>query len=528
MKNSRAYVLVLILFCGQTAIAADTSTITSVILYPGAATIERTVKVAPRTNRIELAGLPANFDPQTVRVETDARIQVGEVSILDTGRAQAIGAREAEIEARIQALNDQKSVIDIEAKSAELVRDYLARLSATPSEGGNKIQPVAADPQALAGVIDVIARSGRDAFGRLQRVEVQKRELDKQIQTLQRDLAKIRSGAKDARSIVVNLNATGGGDLRVSYQVRGAGWRPAYRADLDSASSRVAIERQAVVTQTTGEDWSGVRVRLATSQPRLSPQGPEPTLWTIAIRPPRPQASAPAALARERTEGRALSATMDTVSGFDITEIQSTFATEFEVPGKFDVPADGRQVTLNLSKQVIPVKQRIRIVPRAENAAFVTAEAERPEGVWLAGPIQLFRDGNFVGTTQWNSQTPDKFRFSFGRDDRTRVTVNRVSDRSGDSGFLGNRAEREVGYLYTISSSHKSNVELLVLDAAPTSTADAIEVRTTFEPRPTANNWENRQGVHAWEQTLQPGATFKVNVGYAITYPKDAAVTGLP
>ena len=137
MKNRHAFALCSILLFGKSALAADSSVITSVILYPGAATIERTVKVAPRTNRIELAGLPANFDPQTVRVETDARIHVGEVSILDTGRAQAIGAREAEIEARIQALNDQKSVIDIEAKSAELVRDYLARLSSTPGEGGN-------------------------------------------------------------------------------------------------------------------------------------------------------------------------------------------------------------------------------------------------------------------------------------------------------------------------------------------------------------------------------------------------------
>ena len=528
MKNPPAYVLVLLLFGGETALAADASTITSVVLYPGAATIERTVKVAPRANRIELSGLPANFDPQTVRVETDARIQVGEVSILDTGRAQAISAREAEMEAKIQALNDQKSVLDIEAKSAELVRDYLMRLSATPGEGGNKIQPVAADPQALAGVIDVIARSGRDAFGRLQRVEVQKRELDKQIQALQRDLAKIRSGAKDARTIVVNLNAAGGGNLRVSYQVRGAGWRPTYRAALDSASSRVEIERQAVVTQTTGEDWSGVKVKLATSQPRLAPQGVEPTPWTVAIRQSRPQASAPAALARERMDARVMSESVDSLLAGAISETQSTFATEFDVPGKIDVPADGRQVTLNLSKQVIPVKQRIRVVPRAENAAFVTAEAERPEGVWLAGPIQLFRDGNFVGTTQWNSQATDKFRFSFGRDDRTRVTVNRVRERSGDSGFLGNRAEREVGYVYTITSSHKSNVELVVLDAAPTSTADAIEVRTIFEPKPTANNWENRQGVHAWEQTLQPGASLKVNVGHTISYPKDAAVTGLP
>jgi hypothetical protein len=95
----------------------------------------------------------------------------------------------------------------------------------------------------------------------MQRVEAQKRELDKQIQALQSDLKRIRSGAKDARTIVVNLVVDGAGDMRVSYQVRGAGWSPTYRAALDSASSRVEPERQAVVSQTTGEDWTGVKIR---------------------------------------------------------------------------------------------------------------------------------------------------------------------------------------------------------------------------------------------------------------------------
>jgi uncharacterized protein (TIGR02231 family) len=440
MKNHLVLVLLSIPLFVENAFAADASTITNVLLYPGSATIERTVKVAARATRVELTGLPANFDPQTLRVESDARIQVGEVAVHDAGRAQAVGARESEIEAKIQALTDQKSVFDIDAKSAELVRDYLARLGGTPNDGGKL--PSTGDPQSLSAVIEVIARSGRDAFVRLQRVEVQKRELDKQIQALQRDLTKIRSGAKDARSIVVNLTASGASELRVSYQVRGAAWRPTYRAALDSASSSVNLERQAVVTQTTGEDWSGVKIKLSTSQPRLSPQGPEPNPWTVAIRPPRPPASGPATT-KARPMGEIASAAADSLTAQSITELQSTFATEFEVPGRIDVPSDGRQVTLNLSKQVIPVKQRIRVVPRVDTAAFVTIEADRPEGVWPAGNIQLYRDGDFVGTAPWNTQSSEKFRFPFGRDDRTRVTVDRVRDRSGDGGFLGNRAERE-------------------------------------------------------------------------------------
>ena len=526
MKKYRyIFALITILICGDHAFAADTSVITSVILYPGNATIERTARVAARASRVELTGLPANFDPQSVRVEADARIHVGEVSVHDTGRAQAVGGREADVEAKIQALTDQKSVLDIDAKSAELVRDYLGRLGGTPVDGGNKPQSSTVDPQSLSAVIETISRSGRDAFSRMQRVDAQKRDLDKQIQALQSDLKRIRSGAKDARTIVVNLVADGAGDIRVSYQVRGAGWRPTYRAALDSASSRIELERQAVVSQTTGEDWTGTKIKLSTSQPRLSPQGPEPNPWTLSVRPPRAPATAPSAA---RGSGLSLQSLSEGMSGSTVSELQGTFATEFEVPGKFNVPSDGRQVTVSLSKQVVPVKQRIRVVPRMDTSAFVIAEADRPEGIWLAGNIQLYLDGNFVGTTQWNSQASDKFRFSVGRDDRTRVIVNRVRDRSGDSGFLGNRTEREVGYTFTLTSMHKSPVEILILESSPVSTADSIEVKSTFEPKPTAENWENKQGINAWERSLQPGTTLKVNVGYTISYPKEISVIGLP
>ena len=494
------------------------SVITSVVLYPGNATIERTVKVATGTQRLELSGLPANFDPQSVRVEADPRIHVGEVSVHDVGRAQAVGSREADIEAKIQALADQKAVLDIDAKSAELVRDYLGRLGGTPVDSGNKLPSAAVDPQSLAAVIEIISRSGRDAFSRLQRVEAQKRELDKQIQALERDLKRIRSGAKDVRSIMINLVAEGPGDIRVSYQVRGLGWRPAYRAALDSTASRVELVRQAVISQTTGEDWKGVKLKLSTAQPRLSPQGPEPNPWTVSVRPP----------ARPRSAERADALSARAALMPALAELQSTFATEFEVPGTVDVPSDGRQMTVSLSKEAMAVKQRVRVVPRVDTTAFVTAETERPEGVWLAGSIQLYRDGHFVGSAQWNPQSSEKFKFSFGRDDRTRVTADRVKERSGDSGFLGNRVEREVGYTYRLTNMHTSPIEILILDSSPVSTADSIDVTTTFDPKPTAENWENKRGVNAWERSLEPGANLKVNVGYTISDPKELSIIGLP
>src|SRR5262245_37011223 len=76
------------------AYAQDASRITAVTLYPGSATVERTARVEPGMAVLRLTGLPANFDPQSVRVEADAGVAIGEVSTQDVSRVQSANSRE--------------------------------------------------------------------------------------------------------------------------------------------------------------------------------------------------------------------------------------------------------------------------------------------------------------------------------------------------------------------------------------------------------------------------------------------------
>ncbi len=511
--------------CG-TAIAQDASRITAVTLYPGSATIERSARVTPGMTRLEISGLPANFDPQTVRVERGPGVYIGEVSTKDQSRTAASNARESAIEEKIQALKDRQAVLEVDARSAQMTAEFISRLGAP---AGEKPAPIP-NARSLAETIEAVRRGGSDAFGRIQKVQVQKREIDKQIRALERDLARLKSGAKDVRTIAVGVSAERPGELRVSYQVNGAGWRPAYRAGLDSAGSKVLLERQGAISQTTGEDWTNVKLKLSTGQPRLSPQGAEPRPWKLSLLSPSADrlseissgvvaAKAPAALMRAKADEPRQETPL---------EVQTTFATEFEVPGAVSLPSDGRRLTVSLAKLALPVKMRLRVVPRQDAQAIVTAEAERPEGVWLAGDIQLYRDGNYVGATSWNPQTSAALVLPFGRDSLVRVKVDRAKDRNGSGGIIGQRNEREVSDLYTLTSHHKTPVELLVLESSPVSTNDQIKVEAKFEPKPTDENWEERQGVVAWARSIAPNQTLKFSVGYAISYPKDSAVVGLP
>lgn len=512
--------------------AGTNAPVTSVTLYPGSASITRTAQVAPGENEVVLAGLPANFNTQTMRVHASSGLRVGEVTTLDAAGSQALNPAEAALAAKIEALQDQKAVLDAEVKSATVVKNYLESYN---GGGDDKPRPTV-DAKALSGVIDTLGRGVSNALLKIQKLALQQRGLDKQIDVLQRDLARLQSGAKDTRAVSVRLQGDKGGTVTVSYQLNNAGWKPGYRASLDSSASTVELARMATVAQSTGEDWSNVKLTLSTSQPRQSPVGREAQPWLLSWRPHQPAAYAqdmvkaapPPAPMAERVVVTGSRARADNeVDKSLMSEVQGTFATEFEVPGRVNLASDGRQVTLSLSTQMLAAKQHLRVTPRLERFAIVMAETARPDGVWPQGNLQLFRDGSYVGATHWNLQEGKRAEFAFGRDDLLKVSVDAVDGMAGSKGLFGSRASHSTADVFTLTSRHKKPMDIVVIESSPVSTSEEIKVAAKFAPQPSVEKWDERRGVVAWKTTLAPAATAKFNVEYKIDYPKEGEMLGL-
>ena len=520
------------------ALAEGAPPITEVVLYPGSAMVVRSVRVTPGTTQVVYSGLPAHFDVRTLRAEGGPHVRVGQIVTQDAARGAALNPAEAGLEAKIQALQDQQAALDAEIASAELVRRYLERFGAeSGAPAGKPALPV--DAKELAGLVEVIGKGSGEALGKIQRLTVQKRELAGQTDVLQRELAQLRSGARDSRSVTVSLAASEAGELKLSYQVPNAGWKPAYRAALDTATSKLELERLASVAQKTGEDWSNVRLTLSTTQPRLSPLAPEPQPWVLTWQPPMPAQMA-AMESKARANGAMIAPAAPAAdapardaakeeAGYQPPTFVSNgaFATEFVVPAPVSLPADGREVSVSLAAETLPAKHYLRIAPRLERAAVVTAEAARPEGVWLPGDTQLFRDGSYVGSAPWNPASAERFVFSFGRDEQTRVAVDQVEGKSGTTGVFDKRQERHVADVFSITNSHKKPVEVLVLESSPVSGSDEIKVRASFDPVPSVEAWEQRRGVVGWRRTLPAGETARFGIDYTIEYPREGYVGGL-
>ncbi|CAN5839077.1 hypothetical protein BH11PSE13_BH11PSE13_16130 [soil metagenome] len=332
-------------------------------------------------------------------------------------------------------------------------------------------------------------------------------------------------------AVTVNLATGSDADIRLSYQVAGPGWTPAYRALLDTPTRKLRIERQALVAQSTGEDWRGVKLVLSTGQPRRETSGRLPSPWRIGVEPPpratanesaRPAAGAPAPASPAMMAKRQSlhDASLDPL--FDVSVFEGSFATEFNVAQPVDVPSNGQRVAMALGQHEDTASLAVRTSPRVDANAYLVADLARPAGVWPAGPVQLYRDAAFVGNGRWPTASDARLTLSFGRDELVRVQVEPERDSQGTGGFVGTRAERNVQRGYVIENRHKTPIAVQVLEAAPVSVDEQVRVAATFAPQPSELAWNKQSGVAMWTADVDAGKSLSVAADYTISYPKEA------
>ncbi|WP_426106819.1 mucoidy inhibitor MuiA family protein [Massilia sp. TSP1-1-2] len=512
-------------------LAGVSAPVTSVTLYPGSATVTRTAQVSAGATEVVLPGLPANVDLQTLRVKSAPGIRIAAVVTQEAASSTPVNPAEAALAAKIEALTQEHALLGAEIKSATIVKNYIEHFDAGAGAGQKSTAGI--DAKGLAAIIGTLGHGASESLLKIEKLTVQQRAITGKIEALQRDLATAQSGTKDTRQVTVRLTAANAGTLMVSYQLANAGWKALYRASLDSHGSTVDLERQATIIQNTGEDWSKVKMTLSTAKPGQSPVGAQAQPWLLSWRAPQPAkptsfnfAAAPAPVTVSVSGNRNRVAVDEFDTSFT-AESQTTFATQFDVPGYVTLASDGREVTVSLSSQTLAVKQHLRVTPRLEKFAIVMAEAARPDGVWPAGTIQLFRDGSYIGATQWALQDGEKALFSFGRDELLTVSVAAVEGMSGSKGIFNGRAARNIADVFTLVNRHKKAIDVIVIEASPVATAEEIKVQATFEPQPGVLAWEERRGVVAWTTKLAAGDTAKFKVAYSINFPKDGAMVGL-
>ena len=509
--------------CGAGAQNAP-SRIASVKVYPGSATVERVARIPAGSRSYTFQCLPQGLDAASLQVSADAAVRIGEssVQVQDRDIAGGAGGCASPLDERWRQAQDEVANARAEVQALELAQSYLKATASGAPDGK------APAPALIASTTDALRRGAQDNLQRQHQAQRRLEAAELALKAVGAERDRLASPRARVSTVTVTLATERDADLRLSYQVRGPGWAPSYRATLDSATATVRLERLALVAQATGEDWSGVALTLSTGQPTRATAGGLPRPWRLDVAPPPPPAApapayaaaaaAPAALARSQPLAEAAP---EPLPSFDVGVLDTAYATEFSVPQRITVPSGGPRVTLALGQQDVRAQLLTRAVPAVEEAAYLVAQFAVPAGVWPAAAVALYRDGAFVGNGRLDGAELARTGLSFGRDERVLVRAEAPREHSASAGLTGATTERQIQRAYTVENRHDKPIALQVLDAAPLSQNEQISVQSRYDPPPADSAWNQQPGTIAWSQPLAAGATARFGASHTIRYAKD-------
>jgi hypothetical protein len=114
---------------------------------------------------------------------------------------------------------------------------------------------------------------------RTEEIELTKSKLDRKHNLLNKLLQELNTDQKEIDpdsnniqgSIVLNLNSPikKNVDIKISYNLRNAGWVPIYDLRANGKTESIALEFRGQIYQQTGTDWKNVSIKLSTGDPNV-------------------------------------------------------------------------------------------------------------------------------------------------------------------------------------------------------------------------------------------------------------------
>ena len=191
--------------------------------------------------------------------------------------------------------------------------------------------------------------------------------------------------------------------------------------------------------------------------------------------------------------------------------------------------ADNAPHKFVIAERSLEAALAVRVVPKVVPRAYLYAEIEYSgEAALLPGPVSVFRDDSFIGTGRLGLlRSGEMHKFSFGIDDKVRVTYRLVEGERSREGLINKERRQERLYRTEVVNHHARPIEITVLDQLPIPRDERIKIELLkSSTKPTQTDVEERKGVLAWTETYEPGQERAVVFGYAVTYPEDESVPG--
>lgn len=557
---------------GFGAAHADTLTasdrIQSATVYHDRAVVSRVADIALPVGEHEVVfdGLPLNLIDDSLQV---TGLGAG-VTLLDVGHKRvtnpvAAQPRAAELQKQIDELSardrELHGRVQANERSLELLRDIEATWVSAPRE-----RPAADAANARPAALPSLEEYQKlISFGEENRIKTlaARQALDKQREELARTVADKKRELKElgvknplertVEQVVLRVAVVAPvtARLNLSYGVAGATWSPAYDARLATADRAVQLNYFGVVKNGTGEDWTGVALKLSTARPNIAAQVPVPVgIKLHEVRPVYPQAQQMAysdksfrvaSSSLSKSGGRAPEAA-EVVAGFvadkddrpAVVAAQASVAetgtsATFTITTAVNLPNDNTPHRVSIGEVKLPADLRYELVPASSEFAYLTGKVRNTtELPFLRGPVAVFIDGTYVSASRFDTTVPqDAFTLSFGIDEGIAIKRKPLNKFTEDTGMTGKYDRTTYTWQTTVTNNKRTKETLVLKEVLPLSENEEIEVKALTPDADAMSRTDLKAKYHLDEQgivtstlTFEPGQKQELTFAYRVDRPK--------
>lgn len=568
--NCRNIIAAVMFLSLPVAAFADTleqsSKITAVTVYPGAAHITRTITLdlpaGAHTIVFDSINPPLDENTLSVSGQGTASVKIYGGYIKQEFIKQSPNARVAEIEKKIQELDDQTIERNSYSQVLEQKKEYLNSIKLFA--GGQLPKDLVTTMptvENLKGVGDLLAEELADVEKQKNEIRIKLREIANDRNTLALELGSVRSGGQNIkRRLAVDLECSKPGKftLNASYLVNGAFWRPLYDARTDITKSQVELTSFGVVKQNTGEDWQDVALTLSTAKPNIGGRMPYVAPWILQPYQVMPASKnmVVAGMARLQSAADDIGDQYSAMNG-NYAEMDGALAKEnrrkeepaeiaysqvaqnglsvtFKIARPVSLKSDGTENKFPIATQTLNAEFQYSANPKVTPISYLNSDVVNSADLQLlAGQVNLFLEGDFVGKSDIQNVGPgEKFSLYLGVNENVKVKREQLERKVNDiflAGIPSPNRTTTFKMKITIENYESRKIKYNLFESMPTTQNEKqINIKIAeVNPAPFKKDWDDRKGVWQWVVELEPKAKKEITYTFSVEHPRDMQVSGL-
>ena len=501
------------------------STITSVVAYPDSGAVTRQAEVSLPAGEYTLyfQNLPSGLDTNSVQVNAEASVASTILDIttkeqrkleVPNERLQALDKQIEVLKNERLALHDQANVLAAEQVTLLLVQKGML----VPDKNG--VRPTLAE---LKNIMLFSKDKLAESLESLRLIAEQKQRVDEKIEQLNAERLPLSQQNIMVKNVAVRiyLEKAGTVNLSLTYVVRNIAWSPRYDIRFDSHNNKLVLTYLGSIHQTTGEDWSNVKVILSTARPSLDTTIPVLSPWHLNERSkPAPQPRLQADMMGSMTSDYVAETPVASVS-------QELTSASFNILKPITLLSGSANKTIEIAHINLPITLSYIAVPKLSQAVYLQVNTvNKSDFTLLEGQTNIFMDNRFVSSGYLNTTMPnEKFILDLGIDPTMAVTYKQVKQFTEQTGLTNSYTKITYDYLVTIQNNKMTAEKIQVLNQIPVSGDDQITVKLLS---PSAKGiLLDKEGKLTDEWILKPHEKKEQQLKYFVEYPNGLKVLGL-